>query len=79
MYAKKINPMAQGDAMEGQIPIEQEVCMWVNSDVPYLQQMTDLERIKKSIPRGVYFAKIGAKITETSQPSDLGPFFKVLK
>ena len=41
--------------------------------------MTDPERLKKIISRGVYFAKIGAKITETSQPLDLGPFFKVLK
>ena len=76
---KIFNPMEQGDAEEGKIPIEQEVCMWGDSDIPYLQQMTDPERIKKSISRGVYFAKIGAKITEASQPLDLGPFFKVLK
>ena len=76
---KKYNPMSQGNAEEGQIPIEQEVCMWGDSDIPYLQQMTDPERIKKSISRGIYFAKIGAKITETSQPLDLGPFFKILK
>ena len=41
--------------------------------------MTDPERIKKSISRGVYFSKIGAKIAEISQPLDLGLFFKVLK
>ena len=72
---QKYNPMAQGDAQEGQVPIDQEVCMWGDSDIPYLQQMTSPERIKLSIARGVYFAKIGAKITETSQPLDLGPFF----
>ena len=53
--------------------------MWGDSDIPYLQQMTSPERIKLSVARGVYFSKIGAKITETSQPLDLGPFFKVLK
>ena len=53
--------------------------MWGDSDIPYLQQMTDPERIHKSISRGVFFAKIGAKITETPQPLDLGPFFKVFK
>lgn len=41
--------------------------------------MISPERIKLSIVRGIYFALIGAKITETSQPLDLGPFFKVLK
>ena len=29
--------------------------------------------------RGIYFAKIGAKITEIFQPLDLGPFLKILK
>ena len=53
--------------------------MWGDSDIPYLQQMTDPERIKKIISRGVYFTKIGAKIAEVSQPLDLDPFFKVLK
>ena len=53
--------MAQGNAIEGQIPIGQEVCMWGDSDIPYLQQMTDPERIKKSISRGIYFAKIWIK------------------
>ena len=76
---KKYNPMSQGYAEEGQVPIDQEVCMWGDSDIPYLQQMTSPERIQLSIARGIYFAKIGAKITETSQPLDLGPFFKILK
>ena len=76
---KKFNPMSSGNAVEGQVPVDQEVCMWGNSDIPYLQQMTDPERIKLSISRGVYFAKIGAKITENAQPLDLGPFFKILK
>ena len=76
---KKFNPMSSGDAVDGQVPIDQEVCMWGDSDIPYLQQMTDPERIKLSISRGVYFAKNGAKITENAQPLDLGPFFKILK
>ena len=47
-----------------------------NSDITYLQQMTSPERVSESVMRGIFFAKIGAKITETSQPLDLGPFFK---
>ena len=53
--------------------------MWGDSDIPYLKQVTDPDRIKLSISRGTYFPKIGAKITETSQPLDLGTFFKILK
>ena len=60
---------------DGGVPIDQQVCMWGDSDIPYLQQMTDPDKIKLSISRGIYFAKIGAKIIETSQPLDLGPFF----
>ena len=76
---KKYNPMSTSNPEEDEIPIDQEVCMWEDSDIPYLQQMASPERIKLSVARGVYFSKIGAKITETSQPLDLGPFFKVLK
>ena len=57
--------------------MDQEVCIWGYSDIPYLQQTIDPERIKLNISCGVYFAKIGAKIIETSQPLDLGPFFKI--
>ena len=52
--------------------------MWGDSDIPCLQQMTDPERIKKIMSRGAYFTKIEAKVTETSQPLYLGPFFKIL-
>ena len=41
--------------------------------------MTNPDRIKSSISRSIYFAKIGAKITETSQQLDLDPFVKILK
>ena len=41
--------------------------------------MTSPERVQESEKVGLYFAKIGAKITETSQPLDLGPHFKILK
>ena len=53
--------------------------MWGDSNIPYLQQMTSLDRVKASVSRGVFFAKIGAKITETFQLLDLGPYFKSLK
>ena len=53
--------------------------LWGDSDIPYLQQMTNPARVEDSMNKGIYFSKIGAKVTETSQPLDLGPFFKILK
>ena len=41
--------------------MDQEVCIWGYSDIPYLQQTIDPELIKLNISCGVYFAKIGAK------------------
>ena len=41
--------------------------------------MISPERIEVAMKRGIYFSKIGAKIIETSQPLDLGTFFKILK
>ena len=41
--------------------------------------MSDPDRTKLSISKGIYFSKIGDKITKTSQPLDLGPFLKILK
>ena len=73
------NPLSTSDADEGEVPIDQHVCMWGVSDIPYLQEMTFPERIEHSIERGILFTKIGAKITEISQPLDLGPFFKMMK
>ena len=62
-----------------EIPMNQRFVMWGDSDIPYLQQMTTPHRVKSSSLLGLYFAKIGAKITENAQPLDLGPFFKILK
>ena len=61
------------------VPIDQRFIMWGDSDIPYLQQMMSPAKILSSIKKGILFAKIGAKITETYQPLDLGPFFKILK
>ena len=41
--------------------------------------MPSPERTDRSIKRGLYFAKIGATITETSQTLDVGTGFKVMK
>ena len=62
-----------------EIPVEQRFTMWGDSDIPYLQQMMSPTRIQQSLKKGLCFAKIGAKITETSQPLDIGAFFKVMK
>ena len=53
--------------------------MWGDSDIPYLQQMRSPEGIEVATKRGIYFSKIGTKITEISQPLDLSSFFKIPK
>ena len=68
-----------GDSDEQHDHHNDKCILWGDSDIPYLQQMTSPERIADSMNKGIYFSKIGAKITETSQPLDLGPFFKILK
>ena len=40
--------------------------------------MMSPERIVEALKVGLLFAKIGAKITESSQPLDLGEHFKIL-
>ena len=76
---QQLNPLSIPIGDDDDVPIDQRFTMWGDSDIPYLQMMTSPSRIQKSIKKGIYFAKIGAKITETSQPLDLGPFFKILK
>ena len=76
---KRYNPFSLPVGEDEEVPIDQRFVMWGDSDIPYLQKMTSPENIDLSIKKGIYFAKIGAKITETSQPLDLGPFFKILK
>ena len=69
------NPVSTWVTDNGEIPFDQEVYMWDDSDIPYLQQTTDLDMIKLSVSRGGGpFSKIGVKITETSQPYDWDPF-----
>ena len=75
---KKYNPLSTSDPEAEEIPIDQEVCMWGDINILYLQQMTSSERIKL-VYQDVFFSRIGAKIMETSQPLALGPFFKILK
>ena len=53
--------------------------MWGGSDIPYLQRMIAPDRVILSMNRGIFFTKIGAKTTKTSQPLGLGPFFKTVK
>lgn len=63
-----------------EIDIATEICpdqtfyMWGDCDIPYLQKITDPSQMKKAMNGGVLFSKIGAKITETSQPLDLYRF-----
>jgi len=52
--------------------------LWGDSEIPYLQQMTDPARVKESIWWGIYFSKIEAKITKVAQPLDPA-LFKILK
>ena len=76
---KKYNYEPASATLSEEVPIDSRFVMWGDSDIPYLQQMTSPERIAQASKLGIYFAKIGAKITETAQPLDLGPFFKILK
>ena len=41
--------------------------------------MTTPEKIEEMVRKGIGFSKFGAKITENSQPLDLGPFFRILR
>ena len=41
--------------------------------------MTNPARVEDLMNKGIHFSKIGAKITDTLQQLDLGPFFKILK
>ena len=63
---KKYNPLLSIDDLSTNVGSDKEVCMWGDSDIPYLQQMTSPERVSESVTRGIFFAKIGAKISETS-------------
>ena len=73
------NPNTTPLCDDEEIPVDQRVVMWGDSDIPYLQQMMSPIRIESSLKKGISFAKIGAKTTENVQPMDLGPFFKVMK
>ena len=55
------------------------VVEWGDSDIPYLAMMNSPKKIEKNMSRGILSCKIGAKITESVQPLDVGPFFKMLK
>ena len=59
--------------------INLDVILWDDSDISYLRQLTDPGRMKDSLYHGVYHAKIGVQITETIQPLNLRPNFKILK
>ena len=61
---RRFNPLPSADAEEGQVSTEQEVCMWGDSGIPYLQQMIAPDHVNLNMKRGIFFAKIGAKITE---------------
>ena len=76
---RRFNPSCIEDPEERNIPVTDNVCMWGNSDIPYLQHMMSPDCIEVNLKHGVYFSKIGAKITETSQLLDLGLHFKSLK
>ena len=62
-----------------ELDVDLRFVLWGDSDIPYLQQMSAPERIKRCLQQGVSFGKFGAKITEGTQPLDLGPFFKTLR
>ena len=74
-YNPASTPLNDGE----EVPDDQKFVMWGDSDIPYLQQMITPERIAAAMLLGLYFAKIGAKITENSKPLDMGQMFKILR
>ena len=69
------NPISTPTSVDYEIPSCNRFTVWGDSDIPCLQTMISPERIRNSIKKGIYFANIVAKITENSQPIDLGPFY----
>ena len=55
----RLNSLSADDLDKWSVPVNQEVCMWWYSDMPYLQQILYHDRIRDSLLRGVFFAKIG--------------------
>ena len=76
---ERLNPMCTVQPQEKEVPADERFVLWGDSDIPYLQEMMCPERIIASQLLGLNFGKIGAKITESSQPLDLGVFFKILR
>ena len=73
------NPSATPATDGGDIPADQKFVLWGDSAIPYLQQIMTPSRIIAAMLLGLYFAKFGAKITESTQPLDMGPFLKILR
>lgn len=63
---KRFNPMRVEMLPNEEIPVGQRFVMWGDSDIPYLQHMTTHQRVEASSKLGLYYAKIGAKITENA-------------
>ena len=76
---KKLNPLSTEPSEAEEVPIDQRCIMWGDSDIPYLKQMTTPQRIEFALKIGILFSIICAKISENTQPLDLGPFFKILR
>ena len=72
-YNPSTTPLSEDDP----IPADQKFVLWGDSDIPYLKEMMSPSRIAEALLIGLCFGKIGAKITEDTQPMDLGPFFKL--
>ena len=79
-YGKSYNT-ASRDSVDDDVEIldDERVIEWGDSDIPYISQLNSPEKIERNLKRGIYNAKIGAKITECVQPLDVGPFFKCMK
>ena len=49
----KYNPISTSNTEEGEVLVDQEVCIWSDSYISYIQKMTDPARIKLSVSRGI--------------------------
>ena len=68
-----------GEEAACNVSTEHNTVIWGDSDIPYLQQLSDLIRKESSVNMGILHCKIGAQITDKVQPMDVDAGFKVMK
>ena len=79
IMATRIRFQGFGELAACNVSPEHNTVVWGDSDIPYLQQLSDPIRMESSVKMGILHCKIGAKITDKVQPMDVDAGFKVMK